>query len=80
MTREEIKDNIQWLKDDNAVCRNIMLNPESTQMEKAECSARIFANNTELVRLQNMLIALNKKEKENSYDETRNVRVRKASN
>lgn len=79
MTRKEIKDNIQWLKDDNTVCRNIMLNPESTQMERVECSARIFANNTELVRLQNMLIMLNKKDKEDSYDETKNIRVRKTS-
>lgn len=47
-TNEEIREKIDYLKDDNMSCRNAMLLPGVTEDERAEYRNRIQANNIEI--------------------------------
>ena len=52
MTYEGIKREIEYLQDDNLVCRGILNSPEADYATKNEARMRIQANNEEIRKLK----------------------------
>ena len=58
MTKEDIKEKIQWLEDDTRAAQNILDNGKGTREERAEYRARIRANDKEIMHLKSLLITI----------------------
>lgn len=59
MTKEEIKEKIKTLEEDNEVLHDCIYTSRPSVSEKAEIRSRIKANNLELIRLKNALVCIN---------------------
>lgn len=58
MTKEEIKEKIQWLEDDTHAAQSILDNGKGTREERGEYRARIRANLKEVMHLKSLLITI----------------------
>lgn len=57
MTPKQIVDEINWIKDDNIIIKNILAS-DADRNTKAECRARLHENNHQLMHLESTLISI----------------------
>ena len=58
MTVKDITKELECIRNDNAVCMNIISSPEKSKEEKAECRKRLIENNHQKMHLESILVSI----------------------
>jgi len=58
MTVQDMVDELEFIKQDNAKCMTVIASRDSTKEEKGECRARMMENNHQKMHLESTLLSI----------------------